>query len=88
MFSSFLSCVALSVSVVGLERALLQYCSQPNDQPFDIKTVPIETVPSITEGPRCKSSGMEVITAVVNFCGFSVIRCMNYTFFDEYMALC
>ena len=36
---------ALSVSVVGLERALLQYCSQPNEQPFDIKTVPIETQP-------------------------------------------
>ena len=47
-------CAALSVSVVGLERALLQYCSQPNEQPFDIKTVPIETAPSLVEGPRCK----------------------------------
>jgi len=35
----------LNVSVVGLERALLQYCSQPNEQPFDMKTVPIETAP-------------------------------------------
>ena len=35
----------LAVSVVGLERALLQYCSQPQDNPFDMKTVPIETVP-------------------------------------------
>ncbi|XP_003384949.1 PREDICTED: coatomer subunit gamma-2-like [Amphimedon queenslandica] len=35
----------ISVSVVGLERALLAYCSQPNDDPFDIKTVPIETTP-------------------------------------------
>lgn len=42
----------LSVSVVGLERALVQYCSQPNEQPFDIKTVPIETAPSLAEGPR------------------------------------
>ena len=47
-------CIALSVSVVGLERALLQYCSQPNEQPFDIKTVPIETTPSLADGPRCK----------------------------------
>ena len=33
------------MSVVGLERALMQYCSQPQDTPFDLKTVPIETVP-------------------------------------------
>ena len=44
---------ALNVSVVGLERALLQYCSQPNEQPFDMKTVPIETAP-LTEIPKCK----------------------------------
>ena len=42
--------------MVGLERALVQYCSQPNDQPFDIKTVPIETAPSLAEGPRCKGN--------------------------------
>lgn len=42
---------ALSLSVVGLERALMQYCSQPNDQPFDIKTVPIETT---QDKPKCK----------------------------------
>ena len=41
------------MSVVGLERALLQYCSQPNEQPFDMKTVPIETA-SIGERPICK----------------------------------
>lgn len=41
------------MSVVGLERALLQYCSQPNEQPFDMKTVPIETAP-IGERPICK----------------------------------
>ena len=44
---------ALSVSVVGLERALLSYCSQPNDNPFDIKTVPIETL-SLSETTKCK----------------------------------
>lgn len=42
---------ALSLSVVGLERALMQYCSQPNEQPFDIKTVPIETT---QDKPKCK----------------------------------
>lgn len=47
------SAVALSVSVVGLERALMQYCSTPNEQPFDIKTVPIETAP-VGEGLKCK----------------------------------
>ena len=51
---------ALNVSVVGLERALLQYCSQPNEQPFDMKTVPIETVP-IGETPRCKHLYMYMI---------------------------
>ena len=35
-----------------MERALLQYCSQPNEEPFDMKIVPIETAP-ITEMPRC-----------------------------------
>ncbi len=35
--------VALNVSVVGLERALLQYCSQPQPEAFDLKTVPIDT---------------------------------------------
>ena len=37
--------VDLSVSVVGLERSLMQYCNQPQDTPFDMKTVPIETAP-------------------------------------------
>ncbi len=45
--------LALCVSVVGLERALLNYCSEPNDDPFDIKTVPIETAP-IMDAPKCK----------------------------------
>ena len=36
---------ALNVSVIGLERALMQYCSQPNEEPFDLKTVPIDTAP-------------------------------------------
>ena len=36
---------ALSVSVVGLEQALLQYCSQPQENAFDLKTVPIDAAP-------------------------------------------
>ena len=46
-------CLALNVSVVGLERALLNYCSEPNEDPFDIKTVPIETAPTM-DAPKCK----------------------------------
>lgn len=37
--------LALSVSVKGLERALMQYCAQPSEEPFDMKTVPIDTAP-------------------------------------------
>lgn len=36
---------ALSVSVVGLERALAAYLKDSTVQPFDMKTVPIATVP-------------------------------------------
>jgi coatomer protein complex subunit gamma len=39
----------LSVSVAGLERALLNYCSKPNETPFDMKSVPIEAIPAATE---------------------------------------
>ena len=45
---------ALNVSVVGLERALLQYCSQPQDEVFDMKTVPIDTAPFRSK-VQCKS---------------------------------
>ena len=35
------------MSVVGLERALLRYTSDPSlaDKPFDLKTVPVDTAP-------------------------------------------
>ena len=45
MWPILCSPAGLAVSVVGLERALMQYCSQPQDASFDLKTVPIETVP-------------------------------------------
>ncbi|KAJ8047390.1 Coatomer subunit gamma-2 [Holothuria leucospilota] len=35
----------LAVSVVGLERALHHYTIEPSEQPFDIKTVPLDTQP-------------------------------------------
>ena len=54
-FISSLLHIALNVSVIGLERALLQYCSQPNKEPFDMKTVPINTAPS-RDKMQCKSS--------------------------------
>ncbi|XP_022099738.1 coatomer subunit gamma-2-like [Acanthaster planci] len=38
----------LSVSIVGLERALHHYTLSPSETPFDMKTVPLETQP-ITE---------------------------------------
>jgi coatomer protein complex subunit gamma len=51
----------LTVSVVGLERALMQYCSQPQETSFDLKTVPIETIPV---GPT-KSIGETTLGAFV-----------------------
>ncbi|KAK7102060.1 coatomer subunit gamma-2-like [Littorina saxatilis] len=35
----------LTVSVVGLERALHQYTLEPSESPFDMKTVPLATQP-------------------------------------------
>ena len=41
------SLAGLNVSIVGLERALLQYTSDPSTavNPFDLKSVPIDTAP-------------------------------------------
>lgn len=36
-------CAGLQVSVVGLERALLNYVKEPTDTPFDIRAVPLAT---------------------------------------------
>lgn len=33
------------MSVVGLERALHHYTLEPTEQPFDMKSVPLETQP-------------------------------------------
>ena len=49
----------LQVSVVGLERALHNYSSDPTPaQPFDMKTVPIDTQPMIAERPAPGSIGV------------------------------
>ena len=51
---TFLTCMCtlptragLNVSIVGLERALVQYTSDPScaDKPFDLKTVPVDIAP-------------------------------------------
>ena len=39
----------LQVSLVGLEKSLQQYVLEPNDTPFDIKTVPLAVHNPITE---------------------------------------
>ena len=39
----------LTVSVVGLERALHQYTLEPSEVPFDLKTVPLATQPIVEQ---------------------------------------
>jgi len=46
----------LNVSIVGLERALAAYLKEPTDKPFDMKTVPIATLP-MHEQKTVKTSG-------------------------------
>ncbi|XP_061178687.1 coatomer subunit gamma-2-like [Saccostrea echinata] len=46
----------LQVSVVGLERALHHYTLEPSEQPFDMKSVPLETQP-ITEQKAVREPG-------------------------------
>jgi len=46
----------LSVSIVGLERALAAYLKEPTNKPFDMKTVPIATVP-MHDQKAVKTSG-------------------------------
>ncbi|XP_057297128.1 coatomer subunit gamma-2-like [Hydractinia symbiolongicarpus] len=47
----------LNVSVVGLERALAAYLKEPADAPFDMKTVPVATVPIHEQQKPVKTSG-------------------------------
>ncbi|XP_078340160.1 coatomer subunit gamma-2-like [Crassostrea virginica] len=46
----------LQVSVVGLERALHHYTLEPTEQPFDMKSVPLETQP-MTEQKAVREPG-------------------------------
>ena len=62
----------LSVSIAGLERALVQYCSQPQDDPFDIKTVPIEATPITAMTVAPKSVGEPTPGASVQKTGSAV----------------
>ena len=53
---SFVIVIGLQVSVVGLERALHHYTLEPTEQPFDMKSVPLETQP-MTEQKAGKRKG-------------------------------
>lgn len=59
MFFLIICTLALSVSIVGLERALAGYLKEPTDKPFDIKTVPIATVP-MNEQKSVKTSKLMI----------------------------
>jgi len=43
------------VSVSGLERCLQQYLTEPNDEPFNMKSVPLISVPA--NEPKADLSG-------------------------------
>ena len=61
----------LNVSIVGLERALLQYTSDPSlaDKPFDIKTVPVDTAPMKDLPKQSKAHHLQLSRTV---CGWSI----------------
>ncbi|XP_065910406.1 coatomer subunit gamma-2-like isoform X1 [Dysidea avara] len=54
----------LGVSIVGLERALLQYTKEPTMSPFDIKSVPIDTAPLVPKQSKAEVSAASVTAAV------------------------
>jgi len=47
----------LQVSIVGLERALHNYTSEPTETPFDLKMVPIATQPLAEQKPATAAPG-------------------------------
>lgn len=47
------------MSVVGLERALHHYTLEPTEQPFDMKSVPLETQP-MTEQKAGKAAHLYI----------------------------
>lgn len=48
----------LQVSLVGLEKALCQYLAEPQDAPFDIKSVPLATQPMPEEAKKPAANGL------------------------------
>ena len=57
LYIIFCLVLGLNVSIVGLERALLQYTSDPSmaANPFDLKSVPIDMSP-MKEVPKQSES--------------------------------
>ncbi|XP_029471888.1 coatomer subunit gamma-2 [Rhinatrema bivittatum] len=43
---------ALTVSILGLEKALHHYTLEPSEKPFDMKTVPLTTAPFFEQKPE------------------------------------
>nr|XP_033814492.1 coatomer subunit gamma-2 isoform X2 [Geotrypetes seraphini] len=43
---------ALTVSILGLEKALHHYTLEPSEKPFDMKTVPLATAPFFEQKPE------------------------------------
>ncbi|XP_002154548.2 coatomer subunit gamma-2 isoform X1 [Hydra vulgaris] len=55
---------SLNVSVVGLERALAAYLKEPTSTPFDMKIVPLTTVP-LHEQKSIKTTGEPTVNTVM-----------------------
>lgn len=47
---------SLQVSVIGLEKALVQYQLTDNEEPFDMSTVPLAAVATEAEAAKAKAS--------------------------------
>jgi len=47
----------LQVSILGLEMALNQYVREPNETPFDLKSVPLAAQPITDHGPTASAPG-------------------------------
>lgn len=61
--------IYFQVSIPSLERALHQYTISPSDVPFDMKSVPLASIPSPeeivnTSGKGGQADGMLITTAL------------------------
>jgi len=83
--SNMITCLTgLGVSIVGLERALLQYTKEPTVSPFDIKSVPIDTAPLVPK------QSMYILTVVcsecyINWSSYDVSTVVHYSLTMPYV---